>query len=96
MFIRTLKRVKTAKMLFVAGIVVFLYVCGYSLMDDVYQVAVLGAMYELLWLPVLLSLAGIPLFGVLILIYNKERKPKIYAALAIALIIGSYILITNH
>ena len=96
MFSRTIKNIKTAKLLLGLSIFAFAYflIC-WILIDDIYQYAAAGAIYELLWLPMLLSLVAIPLLSILIFITNKG-KPRIYAALAVLLIIGSFIILTNH
>ena len=96
MFTTTLRNIKTAKLLFALSLfVIVFYLIGYIVIGNVYRYAVVGAIYELLWLPMLLCLVVIPLFSVLVFIKNKGES-RVYAALAILLIIGSFIILTNH
>ena len=92
----TIKNIKTAKLLFGLSLfVIAFYLIGYIVIEDVYRYAVVGAIYELLSLPMLLCLVVVPFFSVLVFIKNKG-KHRIYAALAILFIIGSFIILTNH
>jgi hypothetical protein len=92
----TIRNIKTAKLLFGLSLfVIAFYWVGYIVIGDVYRYAVVGAIYELLWLPMLLCLVGIPLCSVLVFIKNKG-KHRIYAALSILFIIGSFIILTSH
>ena len=96
MFTTTLRNIKTAKLLFALSLfVIAFYLIGYIVIGNVYRYAVVGAIYELLWLPMLLCLVVIPFFSVLVFIKNKGES-RVYAALAILLIIGSFIILTNH
>lgn len=96
MFTMTIRNIKTVKLLFGLSLfVIAFYLVGYIVIGDIYRYAVVGAIYELLWLPMLLCLVVIPLCSVLVFIKNKG-KHRIYAALAILFIIGSFIILTNH
>ena len=96
MFKTTIKNIKTAKLLFGLSLfVIAFYFLVYIVIEDVYRYPVVGAIYELLALPMLLCLIVIPLFSVLVFIKNKGKQ-RIYAALAILFIIGSFIILTNY
>ena len=96
MFRTTLTNIKTAKLLFALSLfVIAFYLIGYIVIGDVYRYALVGVIYELLWLPMLLCLVVTPLFSILVFIKNKG-KARLYAALAILMIIGSLIIMTNH
>jgi hypothetical protein len=96
MYSTTIRNIKTAKFLFGLSLFVLaFYSIGLIIVGNVYQYAVVGAIYELLWLPMLLCLVVIPLFSVLVFIKNKG-KSRFYAASAILLIISSIIILTNH
>jgi hypothetical protein len=91
-----IRDIRTAKFLFGLSLfVIAFYSIGYIVIGNVYRYAVVGAIYELLWLPMLLSLVIIPLFGVLVFFKNKG-KHRIYAALAILLIIASFIILRSR
>ena len=84
----------TAKIILVASIIVFtFYFVGY-LLADVYQYPIVGAIYELLWLPMLASLLVIPIISVFVFI-KKNDKSRIYAALSVVFIISSIIFMVS-
>jgi hypothetical protein len=96
MFTITIRNIKTAKFLFGLSLLVnAFYSIGYVVPGDVYRYAVVGAIFELLWLPMLLCLVVIPVLSVMVIIKNKG-KHRIYAALAILSTIASFIILTNH
>lgn len=96
MFTIAIRNMKTAKLLFGLSLfVIAFYLVGYLVAGGLYRYAVVGAIYELLWLPMLLCLVVIPLFSVLVFIKTKGNH-RIYAALAILLIIGSFIILASH
>jgi hypothetical protein len=84
-----LSRPKTSRLILLLSIAVFLY---YSLskfiFTDVYKFAFVGAVYELLWLPMLLLLVAVPVGSILILV-NKHSKKR--PALVSILLIGAAI-----
>ena len=90
-----IKNIKTAKYLFALSCaVVAFYIIVYFVIDDVYRYAVVGAVFELLWLPMLLCLVAIPIFSSLVIFKNKG-KARVYASLAILLTIISIIILTR-
>lgn len=96
MFTSTVRNIKTAKLLFgVSLFVIAFYWVGYVVLSDVYQYVLVGAIYEILWLPMLLCLVVIPIFSILVFIKNKGNH-RYYASLAILLILGSFIILTNY
>ena len=82
---------ETSLGILVVSLIVFLYYfVGYVILADVYKFAVVGAIYELLWLPMLLSLVVIPIASILILINRNTRK---WFALISLILIAAVILI---
>ena len=66
---------KAALVILVASLIVFLYYfIGYVILDDVYKFPVVGAIYEMLWLPMFLSLVVIPIVSILILMNRNNSK----------------------
>ena len=86
-----LSRPKTSRLILLLSIAVFLY---YSMskfiFTDVYKFAFVGAVYELLWLPMLLLLVVVPV-GSILIILNKHSK-KGFALVSI-LLIGAAVII---
>jgi hypothetical protein len=96
MFTTTIRNIRTAKILLLLSILLIaFYFVHFYVIGDVYRYAIVGAIYELLWLPMLLCLFGVPFFSVIVFIKNKG-KHRFYAALAILLIICSFIILINH
>jgi hypothetical protein len=96
MFTTTITNIKTARLLFGLSLcVIVFYSIGDIFIGDVYRYPVIGAIYELLSLPMLLCLVVIPVLSIVVLIKNKG-KARLYAALAILLIIGSVIILTTQ
>lgn len=66
---------KASALVCLLSLAVFLYYfLGRIVLVDVYKVAVVGAIYELLWLPMLVLLVVIPVGAILILIKKNNRK----------------------
>jgi hypothetical protein len=96
MFTTTNRNIKTARLLFGLSLfVIVFYSIGYIFIGDVYRYPVIGAIYELLSLPMLLCLVVIPVLSIVVLIKNKG-KARLYAALTILLIIVSVIILTTQ
>jgi hypothetical protein len=71
---------------------VFLYYfLGKIVLADVYRVAVVGAIYELLWLPMLVLLIVVPVGAILILTKKNNKKPL--AVISILFYIGAMIVL---
>ena len=82
-----LKKSKASLVLFICSIVVFLYYANMNYgIIDVYKYAVIGAVDELLWLPMLLFLVAIPVLSILMLIKKSENKWMSVASLLIVAI----------
>ena len=61
--------------MFLLSVAVFLYyIIMKFVITDVYRSAVVGAIFELLWLPMLMLLVVIPIAGVLMLIKSYSNK----------------------
>jgi hypothetical protein len=86
-----LKNPKAAKITLVGSFVVFAFYLVGALLADVYRYPIVGAIYELLWLPMLASLLVIPVISVLVFIRNKD-KARVYAVLSVLFIITSIII----
>jgi hypothetical protein len=81
---------KTSRLLLLLSIAVFLYYfIAKFIFTNVYKFPVVGAVYELLWLPMLLLLVAVPVGSILILI-NKHSKKGL--ALVSILLIGAAII----
>ena len=94
MFTSTTENSKNGKLIFIISFVVFaFYFVGRTVAGDVYRYAVVGAIYELLWLPMLVSLLVVPIVSVTIF-FKKGKYAKLYAALSILLIVSSILIIT--
>ena len=95
MFTSTETKSNTAKLLLAISLVVFaFYSIGLFVIEDVYRYALAGAIYEFLWLPMLLSLVVIPALGIVFMIRNKH-KDSVYAVLAILFTVGSIIILAT-
>lgn len=96
MFTTATENSKNGKLIFIISFVVFaFYFFVYIVATDVYRYAVVGAIYELLWLPMLASLLVVPIVSVTIF-FKRERHAKLYAALSILLIVSSIIIMTTR
>lgn len=63
---------KTSKLVFLLSLIVFIYwVLVSYIVTDVYKVAVVGALFELFWLPMIIGLAVLPIISLIQLV--KER-----------------------
>jgi hypothetical protein len=85
-----LSRPKTSRLILLLSIAVFLYYFMEKfIFTDVYKLAFVGAVYEILWLPMLLLLVAVPVGSVLILVNKHSRKGL---ALVSILLIGAAII----
>jgi hypothetical protein len=66
-----------SKILFISGILVFLFWLAGRFID-VYQVAAIGAIFELLWLLMLLLLFVLPIISLIFLIKEKFNYRSLY------------------
>jgi len=82
---------RTAIIILIVSIAVFVFYLAGKLMKDVYRYPVVGAIYEMLWLPMLIALLFIPIMSVLIFIKNNNRL-RLYSILS-ALFVASAIVI---
>lgn len=75
---------KTSLVLFLLSAAAFIFFfLGWKVLGDVYKIAVVGAIYELLWLPMMLVLIVAPVISILILFHKKSRKMYAIASLII-------------
>jgi hypothetical protein len=85
-----LSRPKTSRLILLLSIAVFLYYFMEKfIFTDVYKLAFVGAVYEILWLPMLLLLVAVPVGSILILVNKHSRKGL---ALVSILLIGAAII----
>ena len=90
-----IKNSKTPKVIFIISLIVFaFFLLGNVLVSDIYRYAIVGVIFELLWLPMLLLLLVLPVISVLVFI-NQKGKSKIYAALSVLFIISSIIIMIS-
>lgn len=85
----TFKNSRLSKILFVLSIIVFTY-WGIGQNINVYRFAVVGAIYEILWVFMLIGLYGLPIIALIFLIKEKFSFRSLY--LYIVLIGGFNIL----
>ena len=86
------KNQATAKVILVTSIIVFVFFLFTDVFRfDVYRYPVVGAIFELLWFPIMALLLLIPIMCVIIFIKN-HGVPRIYAVLSVLFIIGSIII----
>lgn len=80
------KNPKTAKVVFFLSLWVALFWCSVMLVD-VYRFALVGAIYEILWLPMLLLIFILPIISLVFWVITKFslKSPYFYAMLIIAL-----------
>jgi Ni/Fe-hydrogenase subunit HybB-like protein len=84
---------KTSFILFLLSLLTFIYWFGALIIEDVYKFKFIGAVYEILWLPMLLLLIAIPIVAVFILV-NRNSK-KLLAVLSILLMVGTFIVLSR-
>ncbi len=71
------KNSRTSKMVFILSIIV----SGYWWLGqviDVYSFALVGAIFEILWLPVLLMLFALPIISLIFLVKEKVNVRSLY------------------
>lgn len=77
------------QILLVYSLFVFAFFLGANvLIKNMYQYAILGSVYELLWLPMLLSLVLVPLLATRIL-WKAQNKKNLWAIAALLVILGA-------
>jgi TRAP-type C4-dicarboxylate transport system permease small subunit len=87
---------KTTRVLFVLSLLVFLfYLASFVLFSNIYKHAVVGAIYELLSLPMLLLLVVVPVLSVIQLLTRKGGGWA-YALAALVLIACSVALLLQN
>lgn len=81
-----LKSANTGKILLLLSFAVFLfYLFGFGILSDVYKYAVVGAVFELLWLPMLMLLAGVTI-AAFASFFQKTNWSKLYSIASLLLI----------
>jgi len=71
------KNSRTSKMVFLLSIIVSGY-CLLGQVINVYSVALVGAMFEILWLPVLVMLFVLPIISMILLLKEKVYVRSLY------------------
>jgi len=83
-----------SRVMFLLSVAVFLYyVIIKFIVADVYKFAFVGAIFELLWLPMLILLVVIPIASVLLLIKNYSNRGL--AVGSILLIAAAIVILTK-
>jgi len=87
-----LKKTTTAKNILITSIIVFVFILFVNVFRfDVYRYPVVGAIFELLWLPIIAFLLLMPIMCVIIFIKNHGIS-RIYAVLSVLFIVSSIII----
>ena len=84
-----------SKTLFALSMEVSLFWLGGSFLNT-YRYPVVGAIYEILWLPNLAMLFGLPLVSLFFLVKEKKKLQSLYLYSLLILSITILILITNQ
>ena len=84
--VATFKNSKTAKLVFLLSILVSVFWCLVQVLNDVYRFAVVGALFEILWLPMIGGLFILPIISIIQLVKEKldRRSLYLYSILIIA------------
>jgi cytochrome bd-type quinol oxidase subunit 2 len=78
-----MKSVKSARIILLLSAAAFVfYLLAYIITKDVYRYPIVGAICEMLWLPMLMSLAVLPVLSLIILARNRD-VPWIYPVISI-------------
>ncbi|MGX7666112.1 hypothetical protein [Flavobacterium pedocola] len=74
---------KQSKTALILSLLLFIYWLAANLIENVYEYAVVGAIFELLWFPFLILLFVLPVLNLIMLIKNNfnYRKLWLYALL---------------
>lgn len=79
-----------------ASVFVFLfYLSSLILIKNIYDYAVIGALFELLWLPALLLLFGVPIF-MLVQLFRKKLRFNTHLIISTLLLITTCIMIMTY
>jgi len=71
------KNSKTGKVVFIVSIILSVYWWLVQVIN-VYSIAFIGAIYEILWLPFLLMLFGLPIYSLILWIKEKFNFRSLY------------------
>jgi hypothetical protein len=71
------KNSNTSKLVFVASLIVFLF-WFLGLVINVYKVAVVGVIYEIVWLPIILLTLGLPVVSLIAWYKEKFNMRSLY------------------
>ena len=82
---------KSNNILCILAVVVAVYWMG-SLYIDVYKIGIVGVLYEILWLPMLVLLFGIPLFCIIHWVRNKFSFKTVYPYIILFTVAVMYLL----
>jgi hypothetical protein len=83
------------KYILAISVIVFVfYLIGFVLLKDVYKYAFVGALFELLSIPMLLLLAAIPVVNIIHLVKYHDLSPW-HSVLSLLLVIASIIILAN-
>lgn len=85
------KNIRPGKIMFVLSIFILLLII-YASVFDVYHFALLGAAYELLWLPLIGMVFILPVTAFIYWIKDKFRLRSVYPIILLAYIINMWLL----
>jgi hypothetical protein len=87
-----LNSLKTARIILLLSILAFVYyLFAFVIVKDVYRYAFVGAVYELLWLPMLIMMAVIPVLSLIMLARNRDIH-WLYPVVSLLLIVAAVLL----
>ncbi len=80
------KNIKAGKVIFILSICVLLFICFASFFD-VYHFALVGAMYEILWLPMIAMIFILPVLAFIFWRKDKFRFRSVYPMVILMFIV---------
>ena len=76
--VATFKNSKTAKLVFLLSILVSVFWCLVQVLNDVYRFAVVGALFEILGLPMIGGLFILPIISIIQIVKEKLERRSLY------------------
>jgi len=86
------KNSRTGKIVFISAILVFIYWFLGQVLNDVYHFTLVGAIFEILWLPALAMLFLLPIISIIFWVKEKFNLRSLYLY-AILLVIMTILLL---
>jgi cytochrome bd-type quinol oxidase subunit 2 len=83
----------TARILLLVSVFIYLFYAATAVINDVYEYKLVGALFELLWLPTLLLLIIVPVLCIIHLV-NRKSGGKRYSLFSLLLITLAFVFLT--